>query len=225
LLIAAASADFIAVVAGGFEFLLLRWLRDGALDDNDSMTAAIESNDFRILLIGLVQLALVLALAVLILRWIYLAHANKAALGAKNTNFRPGWAVGWFFVPIFNLWKPFQAMRELWNASVHPANWHGRGAPDVVVCWWILFLTAETAGRVAWRLSLKAETLSDFMNVNIATLASDGLSLPLNLVFIPIVQGIQRAQTQHARGIVADQSGTMANAGAESAKNATTAAL
>src|SRR5689334_14659728 len=40
-------------------------------------------------------------------RWIYVAHKNLPALGAENLRFRPGLAVGSFFIPIYNLWGPF----------------------------------------------------------------------------------------------------------------------
>lgn len=43
-------------------------------------------------------------------RWIYVAHKNLPALGAENLRFRPGLAVGSFFIPIYNLWGPFQAV-------------------------------------------------------------------------------------------------------------------
>ena len=41
---------------------------------------------------------------------------------ADHESFTPGWSVGWFFVPIMNPWKPFQAMREIWQASAEPGN-------------------------------------------------------------------------------------------------------
>ena len=49
--------------------------------------------------------------------WIRRANVNADALVASGMEFTPGWAVGWFFVPFANLYKPYQAMAEIYRAS------------------------------------------------------------------------------------------------------------
>jgi len=49
--------------------------------------------------------------------WIYRAAANIVAAMVPGFDYTPGWAVGWYFVPLANLFKPFGAMRQIWNAS------------------------------------------------------------------------------------------------------------
>src|SRR5205809_7873998 len=62
---------------------------------------------------------LVAFLATVVVRsiWQHRAQANARALTHDGTEFTPGWAVGWWFIPIANLFKPFQTVRELWKAS------------------------------------------------------------------------------------------------------------
>ena len=58
--------------------------------------------------------------------WQHRAHANLWAFARSGLRFTPGWAVGWWFVPIASLWKPFEAVRELWKASdpgSDPLSW------------------------------------------------------------------------------------------------------
>jgi len=31
--------------------------------------------------------------------------------------YTPGWSVGWFFVPLYNFYKPYRAITELYLAS------------------------------------------------------------------------------------------------------------
>ena len=38
--------------------------------------------------------------------WIFNAACNARAFGAKGLQISPGWAVGWYFVPIMWLFKP-----------------------------------------------------------------------------------------------------------------------
>ncbi|WP_232491920.1 DUF4328 domain-containing protein [Novosphingobium kaempferiae] len=69
---------------------------------------------------GVVSLVWVLAFAacmVSVCMWVYRAHANLFAAELDGLEFTPAWSVGWFFVPFAFWFKPFQAMRELWNAS------------------------------------------------------------------------------------------------------------
>ena len=74
------------------------------------------------------------------LRWIYLANANAHALGAEGMQFTPGWAVGWYFVPIASLWKPYQAMKEIWQASAAGTDWRGVRVPRLLPWWWACWL-------------------------------------------------------------------------------------
>ena len=68
-----------------------------------------EQNDKRENLVTLAFSFSYLATAVVFGIWIVRANKNARALGAKNLSASPGWALGYFFVPILNLWKPFKA--------------------------------------------------------------------------------------------------------------------
>ena len=75
--------------------------------------------------------------------WIYRAAANIFAAGTTGFDSTAGWAVGWFFIPFANLVKPFQAMRQIWNAS------HGESAPNLdngnnlLTIWWTTWLLSS----------------------------------------------------------------------------------
>ena len=43
----------------------------------------------------------------------------------------PGWCVGWYFIPIANLWKPYVAMREIVRASTT-----GQALPGYLLPFW-----------------------------------------------------------------------------------------
>ena len=73
-----------------------------------------------LLLVGISDLlriaAFVLSIVVFMF-WVHRAYSNLSPLKARNLEFSPGWAVGWWFIPFANLVKSFQVMRELWTAS------------------------------------------------------------------------------------------------------------
>jgi hypothetical protein len=67
--------------------------------------------------------------------WIYRANSNAHALAA-GLRVTPGWAVGWYLVPVANLFLPFRAMKETWQASCHGDGWRGRSVPALLGWWW-----------------------------------------------------------------------------------------
>ncbi len=105
----------IGLWSGWLEIDLLRRIADGAVVSESEAAA----NDSRQALIGGLYLLVWLVIAVVFLRWTYLSNRNVRALGADGLEFTPGWAVGWYLIPIANLWKPHQALKEIFRAS-HP---------------------------------------------------------------------------------------------------------
>jgi hypothetical protein len=83
-----------------------------------------------------------LATVVVFLSWLYTAAANLPRLGVRSPRFSPGWAVGWFFVPVVNLVRPYQVLRDVWANSEPPRresgdpNPRGVRGPLVIKLWW-----------------------------------------------------------------------------------------
>jgi hypothetical protein len=91
---------------------------------------------------GTLDFFLFIALIVLFCVWIHRVNSNARALGAHGMRFSPGWAVGWFFIPIMNLFRPYQIVRELWKASdpERVNDWEQIPTPIWLKAWWALCL-------------------------------------------------------------------------------------
>jgi hypothetical protein len=115
-------STILAVLSLGSELLelnLLNEMQAGRTPPSDQVA----NNDLRQQIIAVATFVNFLVLVVIFCIWIYRANYNARQLGATDMKFSPGWAVGWYFIPIANLWKPYQAMCEIWQASAAPANW------------------------------------------------------------------------------------------------------
>jgi hypothetical protein len=95
------------------------------------------------------------AAGVVFLIWVYRAHNNLSSLKVRGLEFTPGWAVGLWFIPLVNLFKPFAVMREIWHGS-DPENDDNnkntralKGTPEILGFWWGLLLAAGFTGRIA----------------------------------------------------------------------------
>ena len=93
-----------------------------------------------------------IASVVLVSLWIHRAHANLFAARLEGLEFTPGWSVGWFFVPIASLFKPFQAMRELYNRSRGDNDGYAADSPADLVRWWGCYIVGSIAGNISFRL-------------------------------------------------------------------------
>jgi uncharacterized membrane protein len=156
------------------------------------------SNDTRELIIGLSQFVLYLLTVIVFGRWIVRANKNVRALGASGLRVTPGWAVGYFFVPIVSLWKPYQAMKDLWRASQNPAAWTSTATGFLLPAWWTLWLLWVFLGQASLRVTLAAGTLEQLQAATYLQMVSQVVDVPLFLVAMALVTGIANAQKRHA---------------------------
>lgn len=89
--------------------------------------------------------------------WVYFMNKNVRALGATGLKYGPAWAVGCFFVPFVNLWKPFQMMEELWKGSQNPKAWREIGKPSILGFWWASWIFSSILGLFSWTESRSVE--------------------------------------------------------------------
>jgi len=150
------------------------------------------------LLVGLIYLAVYLTTVVVFAMWIHRANRNVRALGATHLQFTPGWAVGWYFVPIFNLWKPMQAMREIWHASRNPQAAPDDNTPTLIGAWWTLWLVTNFLGQLSLRYTLRAETSSAMVAAEIISLVSDFVDIGLCIVAAKMIAKIYAMQKVRA---------------------------
>ncbi len=185
---------FVAIGSDLLELQFFSKLEAGAFESDGAMLAAAESNDLRQLIIGVAYLAVLVLAFIFVGRWIYFSSKNLRAFGATGLRIRPGWAVGWYFIPIANLWKPYQAMKEIWQASSEPLDWGRQRTPGLMPAWWALWLISNVADRIAFRLASNAEMLDEFKFATAFGLGSGILNVVLCIVFVTLISRIARLQ-------------------------------
>ena len=139
----------------------------------------------------------IVATIIVFAMWIYRANYNARQLGATGMEFTPGWSVGWFFIPIANLWKPYQAMREIWKASAAPANWSEQPRGEILPWWWGFFLFSNFLNQAAFRLALRAETLPQITTASTTSVVADVVDIGASSIALVLVGQIYRMQMAH----------------------------
>ncbi len=128
--------------------------------------------------------------------WIYRAHANLEAAGLDDLEFSPGWSVGWFFVPIMNLFKPFQAMRELWNGSHGYDNSYAAPSSRELTLWWGAYIVGNILDSVSTRIAMM--TSGDGLLVAyVLGIAGSLLTIVSAYYLLVIIRNVLDAQKNH----------------------------
>ncbi|MCB1171521.1 MAG: DUF4328 domain-containing protein [Leptospiraceae bacterium] len=160
------------------------------------MDAELNAPDVLVGVAGLLLVLTYLASVIGSIVWIHRAHNNLPFFGAKNLRITPGWAIGWFFVPIANLWKPYEGMKQLYQASKEPAAWKWAEVPGFMGLWWFLWVVTSILDRIISRFSDSAQTLDEFLVLTYANVAVAPLGIILPLVYNRVIQAITRLQEE-----------------------------
>lgn len=180
------------------EFQLLVAIRDGFYPD----ASAIERSDARQALLEVLGAVVVLPSMVFVLIWIYRANYNLRQLGAVGLKYSPAGSIGWYFVPILSLWRPYSAMKEIYQASLNPHEWEDKPVPTLLPMWWTLWLVSIALNnldvRLWWRLD-ENSSVPDFIAANLAAQAALVSDIPLTLVLLVIINRIYRMQGEYRR--------------------------
>ncbi|MHC4755351.1 MAG: DUF4328 domain-containing protein [Planctomycetota bacterium] len=188
----------IAVYSGYRQFNLLNDIKNGAYSSQEQMQADAYENDTRHTIIGICQFGVAIITGISFLVWVHRANYNVRKLGAQNMKFTPGWAVGWFFVPIASLWKPYLVMKEIWENSREP-NDHDRSGITLLNIWWMLFLVSIIFTNVASKASVRAEEIEEIMRSTMLLIVADFLGILVAVAIFALVSMIYSMQMSRVR--------------------------
>lgn len=185
----------LAIAAVSFEIHLISDVRP----DSNWMAKAEISDMCHNVLLGLTVLAFFIS-AISFLMWFHRVTKNLASLGAISTKYSPGWAVGYWFIPILNLFRPYQVMVEVWHGSVpQPERTASlvrvhRGSHAQVGWWWAAWIIMSVLNRGVTNLSKFAEDIETMIFADSMIIVAAVMSIPAALLAIALVVKIDRNQ-------------------------------
>ncbi len=150
LFVALIVADVLAALSMFGQIQLLDAVRSGVT----IAPGRIAANDTWQRLFGTLELAFWFVAAISLLVWVYRANRNAHALGVEGMSYSPGWSVGWFFVPLANLFMPYRVLRELWKASTPGvgADWQGAPVSFILSAWWAIWFASGVIQYSPWAM-------------------------------------------------------------------------
>jgi len=163
------------------------------------MLSQIEINDVRVSIIGTVQFPILVLSSVLFFYWFYRAYRNLSSLGAIGLTFSPKWLVAYFFIPVVCLWKPYEALKEIWkvgdpNRLSEGYSWRSVIVPHILLIWWVTFVISNIMGTFLLTGSLRAELIEDWIKLDIQDIAASIVIIISDALLIYIIRKINSRQ-------------------------------
>jgi hypothetical protein len=199
LLVLAALALVGVLAAEANELHYLRGIRDRGsflpeeLPSDEGLAAA-----------SFIYLVVIIPTIVMWLVWQHRAHRNLTALGSSNVRFKPGWVVGWWFIPVANFAVPYLTMRELWKAS-DPASgaidWRGVKTTPVLWLWWGAWVGAVALGSISFTIGINATVIDDLVTSEYYSMGQTVVTIGAALLGVMLVRDVDRRQAAKRRGV------------------------
>ena len=165
--------------------------------DDSPLSGVAAGTDARQPAIAKLKLAALVGTGVLWLLWLRQAYRNLALVGSKRSRFTTRQAVGYWFIPLVNLVRAYQVMKDLWlrSESMNDRDaYDDLPAPTLLSSWWGASLTWGALEEVVAATAGGARTPLDPTNVTDVALIGSVVGIVAAVLAISVVRGIDQRQ-------------------------------
>ena len=150
------------------------------------------ANDMREQIIAIVTIVAFIISTVTFIMWFRRAYFNLHQR-INNLSYSEGWAAGSWFVPILNLFRPYQIMKELYERTKSFLQSNGITLNKdlnvtLVGIWWAVWVINNVLGQIVFRSTRSADSISDFLNVTTLGIVSDLVGVILAILVIRVIK-------------------------------------
>jgi hypothetical protein len=169
------------------QYELLGNLEKGIVEYDDA-----QSNDTRQQFIAIIIIAMSIVSAVTFIQWFRRAYFNLHTV-SDGLKYSEGWAAGAWFVPILNLFRPYQIMRELFDVSSRVISekmggFHPKPYLNAVNFWWALWIISNVIANLTFRLMPNSGSIEDLKTETVVSIFTSLLEVPLALITVKVIK-------------------------------------
>lgn len=184
----ALAINIISLISSYFQYDLLQTVANGGTISTEYAT----SNDNREQAIGIIQIIVFVVSAITFIQWFRRAYFNLH-LRVNRLSHTEGWAAGCWFVPIVNLFRPYQIMKELFQETylfLKRNDFHTKEHLSIssLGFWWTFWIIDRFIGRFVFKYTMKAETIDEFTISTIAEMVSNGFGIVLAIITVKVIK-------------------------------------
>ena len=153
-------------------------------------------NDLRAGAVAILVVGTYVVTAIAFLKLLGRFNHNAWSFGATGMRYTPGWTIVWFFVPVLNLFRPYQAVQEAWKIS-RPGDywWESRPNSGLVNLWWGLWISSNVLGQISMRMGA-AKEIDTLRMATLVDLGGSVLDVVLSIVAIQLLRQLTAFQEE-----------------------------
>ena len=187
------ALEIISLISSYFQYDLLSIVANGGEISIDTA----EANDTREQIIGIISIVLYLISIVTFIQWFRRAYFNLHQK-ISDLTYSEGWAAGAWFVPIINLFRPYQIMNELYEKTRRLFLVRGVNtnlSTNFLGIWWALRIINLIAGQFVYRYSMKAEFVDEVITATIASMILNIVGIVLALITVRVIRDYAKEES------------------------------
>ena len=180
--------EILSIISGYLQYQLLQSFSNG----NVVSTATANANDLREQIIAIAYMLAYVISGIMFIRWFRRAYYNLH-LKVSGLNHSEGWAAGYWFVPIANLYRPFQIMKEMYvetskilGSTTNTEN--SSKSLQALIWWWTLWIISNILGQIIFRYTRAAESLDELSISTILGIIANIIGIPLAIITIKVIK-------------------------------------
>jgi heme/copper-type cytochrome/quinol oxidase subunit 2 len=164
-------------------------------DLTDMQRTASSSGLLTMVYSGYAQLAVFVVVAILFLRLLYKAAQRAKGFAVPFSHVSPGWAVGYWFIPIMNLYRPFQVVKALFASCAQEAGPTAKPAAgeQLLSAWWAMFLLSGIVERMLASSNTDFDTRPGITSYAEYSIGCNLLLIVATLLFAMVIKRLVRA--------------------------------
>ena len=130
--------------------------------------------------------------AIAFLMWFRRAYYNLH-IKVDNLSYKESWSLWSWFVPVLNLFRPYQIMMELFLhtdilLSKKIKNYKPSYASSLIGFWWFLWLISSFFGNYVFRFSANANSTEELITSSILSIINSVIGISSALVTIHLLK-------------------------------------
>lgn len=180
--------QIISSISSFFQYLLLKSVAEGY-----GITPEVaNANDLRQSIIAILFAILYLFSVVFFIQWFRRAYFNQE-IKFKSMASTNGWVSGAWFVPIMNLFKPFQLMQEIYeNAENYLLDKklidEKKSRKSIIGWWWGLWIGTGVLSRISSSFLGSADDLGELIASTLFSIFMVVIFIPLSILTVKTIQ-------------------------------------
>ena len=190
------ALEIVNLISSYMQYDLLQTVANGGLVSEE----AAEANDTRESLLGIIYLIAYIISGITFIMWFRRAYFNLHQKVSWITH-SEGWAAGCWFIPIVNLYRPYQIMKELYIETKELFTKKGLSekveyTTNYLGWWWALWIISGFVGQMIFRSAIRggADTIEKLITITVTQMILGILGVPLALITVKIIRDYSKAE-------------------------------